>query len=173
MMKVWIIWTHGTGKTTILNSVQPLFPEYNILKEVARDLFLEIGKTPQEMNKEELEKTQIEIYKRQVAWEEADDMFISDRTVYDNLAYASFVSKKANDEIMSSIMKTHKGYDKIFITKIEFPLEKDGIRFESDEFQKQVQDRILQILDIFQIEPILLTGSVWDRKNTFIREMKK
>ena len=57
----------------------------------------------------------------------------------------------------------HKRYDIIFYTPIEFELEKDWTRFEDSEFQKEIDEIILQKLDEYRIPYITLRGSVEER----------
>lgn len=121
-----------------------------------------VGKNPQDMNQNELVAFQTDIYYSQNRAENSQINFIADRGIYDNLAYAYFVSEDLYKTLMTKA-QTHPWYDKVFYTPIEFPLEKDGVRFEDTRFQKQIDKKILEILDTFNIQYEELTGSIDER----------
>jgi nicotinamide riboside kinase len=54
-------------------------------------------------------------------------------------------------------------YDLVFYIPIEFPLEKDGVRFEDDEYQKIIDLQIIKYLKRYKIPYITLTGTLEER----------
>lgn len=59
-----------------------------------------------------------------------------------------------------------KRYDIVFYVPIEFPLERDAIRYEGVEFQKQIDDIIVDGLHHFGQPYITLSGSLEERMDT-------
>jgi len=132
------------------------------LTEVARTVMEEMGKIPQEMNHAEKVFFQTKVYLAQIKAEKEAWEFVSDRWIYDNLAYASFVSEELFDNLMRDA-EHHEGYDKVVYIPIEFPLHADGVRFEDVEFQKQVDSKILEILEVLEIDYDTITWSREER----------
>jgi len=79
-----------------------------VITEIARDLMQEYGKIPQEMNANERYNFQRDIYSRQFATEDMYKNFISDRGVYDNLAYAFHTDKHLFNILRDHAKKNHK-----------------------------------------------------------------
>lgn len=55
------------------------------------------------------------------------------------------------------VKRNYDRYDILFYTPIEFPLEKDGIRFEDEEYQKEIDSLIKELLDTYDIKYFTLT----------------
>ena len=161
-MRVWLCWAHGTGKTTILK----LFDRPKIT-EIARNAIGEFWIGLNEMDfKTKIAFQQI-IFWRQLQRERSMQDFISDRTVFDNLAYMSAIGDTEELKFMEERVKLHieqNPYDFILYFPIEFPLEDDWIRYTGDEFQAEIDKRILFYLDKYGVKYYTVTGTVEERK---------
>lgn len=161
-MRVWLCWAHGTGKTTILK----LFDRPKIT-EIARDAIGELWMSLNEMDfKTKIAFQQI-IFWRQLQRERSMQDFISDRTVFDNLAYMSAIGDTEELKFMEERVKLHieqNPYDFILYFPIEFPLEDDWLRYTGDEFQAEIDKRILFYLDKYGVKYYTVTGPVEERK---------
>lgn len=163
-MKIALVWAHGTGKTTVLNEmVKMWFDQEKTITEVARKVFATLWKTPDNMNTEELIDAQKMIYAMQLIEESERNEFVSDRGIYDNVAYMSFVSDYYYKRLMSAVKNLHSWYDHTYKTNIEFPLVNDGVRFTNVAFQKAVDERIFDILEFLQVPYTILSGTPKER----------
>lgn len=160
-MKIAIVWSHGTGKSSLLDAIPR--PVENKIQEVARKIITEIWILPQDMEKRQKEIFQIKVYEEQREQEKHHVHFVSDRGVYDNLAYVSFVSEPLYKLLLADAKATHRWYDRVFYIPIEFPLVSDWVRFDNVSFQKEVDTRILEIMDLFKVEYRIITWSTENR----------
>lgn len=95
--------------------------------------------------------------------------FVADRSLIDTLAYAGWVleNQPPRKEIalweecerLAKIgMRTN--YSHVFYLPIEFPIVLDGLRPDDPIFQKEIDERILRLLDSYSIPYVTITGSV-------------
>jgi len=171
MTKLAIVWSHGTWKSTLLKELSLSFSG-RIIPEVARDIMWEYWKIPQEMTQNERYNFQRDIYSRQFATEQLYGNFISDRGVYDNLAYAFHTDKHLFNILRDHAKKNHKWYDRTVYIPIEFWLENDGIRFTSDAFQIQIDETIKEIMKDFSVDRLECRWSVLERKKLILPLIK-
>lgn len=159
-MRIGLTGSHGTWKSTIAKHFQ------NQIKEIARWV-IELKWKPDTLSKEELDDFELVIMKRQIEAEQnMQDWFISDRTVIDVLAYANTMCRPSMTARLKDMAEMHletNPYDLVFYIPIEFPLEKDGTRFEDDSYQKIIDLQILKYLKRYKIPYITLTGTVEER----------
>jgi nicotinamide riboside kinase len=104
--------------------------------------------------------------KKQIEAENTMQDFISDRTVIDVLAYATTMCRPSMTARLKDMAEMHlkdNPYDLVFYIPIEFPLEKDGVRFEDDSYQKIIDLQILKYLKRYKIPYITLTGTLEER----------
>lgn len=168
-MKIAIVGSHWTWKSTLLEYQQTGLPK---IKEVARDIVRSLWKKPQDMSMKELIDFQTQIYEEQIKQENMHKSFISDRWIYDNLAYAKNVAEPLYDLLSKRAKEHHKWYDYVFYTPIEFELEDDNVRFTDLDFQRHIDESILSILDVFNVDYYNLSGSVDERLETMDRIIK-
>jgi len=122
---------------------------------------------------------QLDIFTKQLRQEEMLDEFISDRSIYDNIAYNRLLLNKEKSNKIENLLKAIQDkvrYDILFYVPIEFELENDGIRFEDEQFRKLVDEEIKKILEEYKVSYITLRGSIQDRLKIIedtIREFKK
>lgn len=174
-LRIGLTGAHSTGKTSVLNKLQVLQPEFNYITEVARNFDIRAcGKNRTAV--------QIKILRAQVQAENEHfhHGFISDRTVIDNLAYFMGIEKRfrsnAITEIYANIVETRLiqmgAYDLIFYFPIEFPIVKDGFRFEDGAFQKTIDNNILLIMRKHNIAHHTVTGDVYERVRYILDTIK-
>ena len=166
-MRIAVVGSHGTGKTTVAENVskKTWLPK---LDEVAREVMDMFGKRPQDMTPEERKRFQIDVYFLQHDKEDNKESFISDRGIYDNLAYVYFVEEKLYELLKRKTKEVHQWYDKVYYTPIEFELQQDGVRFEDLEFQKQIDYKIKEILNVLNIEYEVLSWSTKQREQQIL-----
>ena len=95
------------------------------------------------------------------------DIFISDRTLLDPLAYAIVNKKYVNSKVPSDIIELLKRvwllelqqYDLYVFVPIEFPMPSDGVRPEDDEYRAKVEKQMITLLDENQVKYITVSGS--------------
>lgn len=152
-MKIALVWTHWVGKSSTLESI-----EYPKIQEVARRLI-------QQGMVQGTQELQRAIFLEQKAQEQYMDWFISDRSIRDNLAYARYISEELYQELVQQVDST---YDKLYFLPIQFDIIDDGVRPQDRQFQHDIQDTIIQILQENNIEYEMLHGDIDQRKNTIL-----
>lgn len=147
-MKIAIIGTHSTGKTTIIKNLQQLLRqkghEVTVLQELAREC-------PLPINEQSSLDAQKWILLNQISRETGIDhdgsMFITDRATIDNFAYMYRVASPLSIDHFERAAAEHmKSYDFVFKTrKLEAPAKEDGIRTTDLEFRDMI-DRLINLL---------------------------
>jgi len=133
-LRIAIIGSHGTGKTTLVEKLGDILA-IPVIEEMARTVILEQNKLPHDMDDLERFAFQRTIFDRQTAREDESMGFISDRSVLDALVYAHGTSGVLALEGAIALRLGNKPYDHIFFIPREFPLEFDGIRKEDEAYQ--------------------------------------
>lgn len=148
MTRIAIVGTQSTGKSTLVNKVLEEMPNINTVVEVARDC-------PYPLNEETNFKSQEWILREQIRREmqhPLNEITLCDRSVYDQAAYVFYAYSNENmtDEeawiLEELIVSWGYGYDALIYLPIEFELEKDGVRSESEEYRNAIDDIIKQVL---------------------------
>jgi predicted ATPase len=158
-MKIAISGSHGTGKTTLLNSLD--LSDHTKLSELARAVAQELNKPPQDLNPEELREFQWTLFNRQSKLEDENEHFVVDRSIYDILAYSADIP--VVHELIAILKKQPRYYDIVFFLPIEFELELDGWRHHDKVYQQKIGDRILDYLKEFGVNYHVITGSLEER----------
>ena len=168
-MKIALSGSHGTGKTTLLQSLAPL----NQITEVARDLIAKIG-NPRDMENKERSQFQELLFFRQMKMELVAWDFFSDRSLVDILAYSQDLPIYGELlEEAKKYLKKHE-YDIVFFLPIEFPMEKDRVRIEDDLFsphnyRQVIEYRIIDIARELGVELVEVRGTIEEREK-YVRE---
>jgi len=124
-------------------------PKFNLVSEAARDC-------PYKLNEATSFRSQEWIFRTQIQREldaPLDDITISDRTVYDQLAYIRYAHEIGNitfeEYRVLDQYVTHWGhtYDYIVYIPIEFDLVEDGVRSPDEHYRKAIDQHIKDILD--------------------------
>ncbi len=169
-MRIALSSTHGCGKTSILNKLKEAYPSFHYVTEVARDC-----KYP--LNEKTSYSTQDFILREQIRRElekPINEIIISDRSTYDNLAYAWYARDEGNiseekfDELKRYATTWGMLYDHIFYIPIEFEMEKDGVRSENEDYRKNIDERVKELLWYYKDEDnrTTLHGTVEERLET-------
>ena len=158
MNRIWICWTHSTGKTTLLNNLN----YKNTIQEIAREV-IQILWVPQDMNKKERELFQRLIFTKQVSKEIELEDFITDRTLFDVLAYS--MDLPCYKQLLLQAIKHLKTrpYTHVFYIPIEFTLESDWVRHTCEKYRSLIDKRILKLLNELSIPYYTITWSVDER----------
>jgi nicotinamide riboside kinase len=165
--RVAIVGSFSTGKTTLAEALArrlglPLLPE--VAREVAAEGF--------RLDKDATPETEALIFLRQYNNELAVAEFVGDRSLIDVMAYAGWVlDNQARRKEMAlwdecvrlAERSLRASYSHVYYLPIEFPIVLDGLRPDDPGFQKEIDERIVRLLQGHGISYVTLTGSVEDR----------
>lgn len=161
-MKIAIIGTHSTGKTTILNALAHELTRNGktviILPEYARLCPFPINEQTTLTAQMWIQHQQKEQEKK---YDKPDVILLCDRASIDNLAY---LERVAGDQDISRIKRAAiahaKTYTHIFKThKLPLEAEADGVRSTDKEFRDEMDDRITTLLQTHHIPHTLLPNT--------------
>ena len=140
-MQICFCGTHGTGKTTLMWEVVkwmqkdiglPAVP----CAESSRDPLLDVH----DSNYEEF------LIKKRASIFNHFGHFVSDRSLFDPLAYQKIVRGYIDKDLMDFAFSFSK--DQIlFYVPIKFELESDGVRPVGEEYQQKVQNVLIKVLE--------------------------
>jgi thymidylate kinase len=99
----------------------------------------------------------------------AGDDFISDRSVYDIIAYSIDLQNIDNLTEQANNYLAKNPYDLTFYFPIEFDMENDGVRPEDEEYRKKIDKRIFTLVP----NPIFITGTIEQRKKKIEEEIRR
>jgi len=145
-MKILLVGAHGTGKTTLAKEIQKLFPYCEIIDGIHR----EAKQEGFQINKTSDIVSQIETVQRYLQKVCGKPSFISVDSIIRQTAYA--ISNKLPEPVIN-LMKRLCQIERdqfagaVFYIPIEFSLEKDSVRDEDFQFQKDVDREIKKLLN--------------------------
>lgn len=158
--------SHSTGKTTLMNALKKEFPKFNFVSEAARDC-------PYPINENTGFLSQDFIFRTQVCRElksELNDVTITDRTTFDQLAYIEYAYRDAMTihESKYALLKKYalawaNTYDVLFYVPIEFDLVNDGVRSTDDNYRRKIDEYIVKLLDEKNRRYYTIAGTVEER----------
>ena len=158
--------SHSTGKTTLMNALKKEFPKFNFVSEAARDCPYPINENTGFLSQDFIFRTQVSRELRS----ELNDVTITDRTVYDQLAYVNYayfdamsIQTHEYELLKKHILAWGKTYDVIFYIPIEFALVNDGVRSTDEEYRLKIDRYILDILRDNNVKYYTITGNIPDR----------
>lgn len=179
-MKICILGTHGTGKTTIVNTVydkiinDPLFLTNDIAKigEIYSEVNKSIGKTSGAVFQTEQEIT-LATYYKQMAIEYIYNInkqdYICDRSPLDCFIYANLFSQPCDYAFLHRLAYNHcMQYDKIYLIEpSDRPIEDNGYRNTSKADQLAIHKLFLQ--EIGCLKNVAIVNQ--DKQNEVIEEI--
>ena len=173
-MRIMLTGVHGTGKTTLINSLKdwPVLADYKIVTNMTRELanrgFI--------INKSGDDATQLELMKIHLENLEYENV-IMDRSLIDYFAYTLYLNKNhtvsmdCRNKMREGMLNNIKRYDIIFYLVPEFPIVVDEFRPACEEFQTSVAELYESIINTYNIDVIKLTGTVEQRMEVFKKEV--
>lgn len=172
-MRIGISGAQSVGKTTLLNALrsEKCFKDYTIRNEVTRSvkaLGININESGSDISQQLIMKEHI--YNLVMF-----DNMITDRTSLDGLVYTTWlfdsgkVSPECFVETQMIFEKTIKMYDYIFYIAPEFPIEDDGVRSASKQWQNEIVTLFEAVIDTYNVPVINVSGSVRERVNTILK----
>jgi GTPase SAR1 family protein len=171
-VKLGICGAQSVGKTTLLNALrsEKCFKEYAIRNEVTRTV-REYGLA---INENGSDITQKLIMKEHIYNQVMFDNMITDRTSLDGIVYTCWlftqgrVTQECYNECVAIFLKTISKYDYVFYIKPEFPIEDDGVRSSSQEWQDEIVKLFDKFIDDYKLNVINVSGSVRERVNIIL-----
>ena len=165
--RIAIVGSFSTGKTTLAEALARKL-ELPLLPEVAREI-VELGF---KLDKDATPETEALIFMRQYNNELGADEFVGDRSLIDVMAYAGWVldNQPYRKEMLLweeceklAERRLRTNYSHVYYLPIEFPIVLDGLRPDDPAFQKEIDERVLGLLESHAISYRTITGSVEER----------
>lgn len=171
-MKIVITGAMGVGKSTLANMLEKelrkQIEDIYVLPEIAREMIAEGYNMDYGVT---LDFERDMLYRQTLL--EIEDNYIADRGIIDIMAYTSVIfldnfDKEGiigpNDIALDLLNKINEEYckakyDIIFYLPPEFPIEDDGVRSTDVVFQKQIDQKIKDILSTGSFKWYTLSGS--------------
>jgi nicotinamide riboside kinase len=160
-MKIAIVGSHGTGKTTLAKALAEKL-KLNYIPDIVREEAAKKGFT---INENTPPEVQLWLVMRQ--WElekNTPESWIADKSLFDYLVYGNLALR--DEEVKNAIkivVERNAKYDYVFYLPIEFPMEVDLLRSQNEEFRREVDRRYKAYIDSSGIKYITLSGSVEKR----------
>ncbi|HVL33669.1 MAG TPA: ATP-binding protein [Actinomycetota bacterium] len=167
MARIAIVGSFSTGKTTLAEVAAERL-SLPLLPEVAREV-VSLGF---KLDKDATPEVETLIFLRQLYNEMTHERFIGDRSLIDAMAYAGWVldNQERRKEfalwdacVEIAEYQLRSQYSHVFYLPIEFPIVPDGLRPEDPTFQKDIDTRIVALLERYSVGFETLTGSVDER----------
>jgi nicotinamide riboside kinase len=172
MKRIAIVGSFSTGKTTLAEAAAPKLG-LPLLPEVAR----EVAALGFKLDKDATVETETLIFLRQYHNEMIHPEFIGDRSLVDVMAYASWVLEHQERRREFALWDTcldianhhlRSQYTDVFYLPIEFGIVPDGLRPMDPDFQTDIDRRLVELLERFDVKYSSLTGSVEERLDALL-----
>ena len=145
----------GTGKTTALNLLKKQLPStYKTHTNVIRDLASQKGLTLNELATEQTQNLIFEAYEN-ILHDDKDVEYVNDRCIIDPVAYTMYLV--ANNKLDRSVLveqwtklkaAVSGGFlEHVFYFPVNFPLVKDGVRSEDENYRREIDASIRGVLE--------------------------
>ena len=184
IMRIAFTGSHCTGKTTLLNDIINYCGQdikINSITEVARKIIDKGYPLNQDANVDSyIHYINDQLNAEKVSMNECD-LFISDRTLLDPVAYAIVNSQLPRPyipeyfiEMMTNVWLLERTrYDLYVYFPIEFPLEIDGIRPIDEQYRSDIDERIQLLLNKHKINYVTVSGNKVQRRDYLIKIIKR
>jgi len=169
---VGLIGSHGVGKTTLLKYLSEKNPDVVVTdgtSRIVKSFNEEIGGRLSDREQQLLINR---ISDAQWNNEIKTENLFSTRTPLDHYAYslACGMPDYAAERLRLLLRSDYKKV-KFFYIPIEFDIEDDGVRYTDKEFQKQIDETLVSLIEKLDISVIKLTGSVEERLETLLKNI--
>lgn len=175
-MRICLLGTQGTGKTTLLNQFSS---QYYVIDNIARNVISKGGKSNQNGDT----KTQKLIFNDYISTLQYYKHYLSTRSMIDVCAYTYYLYKnkhvtnlgtliekiKLYFELKREIHKTKSWFENnpdcvICYIPIEFDIENDGVRSIDTKYQKDIDTIMKYFFDNFNLRnKYIIKGSIYQR----------
>lgn len=168
-MRVAITGAQSTGKSTLLNALKQEYPNVKFIEEITRELKAQGYK----INEDGDDDTQVQIMNLHKKYSTTAENVIYDRCALDGIVYTHYLYNQGNiseDVFQKSLDIFHEiinKYDKICYLKPEFDIVDDGERSINRTFRDEIVTLFEQYIRFYNINVIVLTGSVEERTQQF------
>ena len=174
-MKIAIIGTHNSGKTTTFNLLKPHLPNFHFIPELIQNYNFRTYSYYEYMHIQE------KVLAKQLARELLHSNTISDRSTIDNLAYMIYAYYKHNTPpynlsqitsipIVKQAIENFKTYDHLFLCDIVTSVEDENE--DNIEYQDTIQNIILYLLAKHNLTYTNLTSSPKTRVQKILETIK-
>ena len=164
MPRIAIVGSFSTGKTTLAEALaEPL--GLPLLPEAAR----EVAALGFKLDKDATPEVETLIFLKHFYNEMIHPDFIADRSLIDVMAYAGWVLDHQDRRKETALFdecrqiaeyRLRSQYTHVFYLPIEFPIVLDDLRPNDPEFQKDIDRRIVGLLEANDVAYETLTGDV-------------
>ena len=174
--RIAIVGSFSTGKTTLAEELARRL-ELPLLPEVAR----EIAALGFKLDKDATPETEALIFLKQFNNELEEAEFVGDRSLIDVMSYAGWVFENQSHRkemllweecVRLAERRLRTNYSHVFYLPIEFPIVLDGLRPDDPAFQKEIDGRVIGLLESHGVAFSTLTGSVEDRLSQIDAHLK-
>jgi nicotinamide riboside kinase len=169
-MRIAVVGSHGTGKTSVAKGMAEKLG-FNFIRDVARDAF----KMGFPINENTPCETQFWILSKQLELERTTpESWVMDKSLYDNIVYGEFVLKDQEAlGVIRRIIEKNARYDLIIYVPIEFSIPDDGIRSVDENFQKTIDAKLIEYFRTHKISYVTVKGSISTRINKALEAIEK
>ncbi|MEM7813845.1 MAG: AAA family ATPase [Candidatus Aenigmatarchaeota archaeon] len=160
-MKIALIGTHGTGKTTLVYELTAELKKHGLnatmCTETARRCPLPINRSATFKSQLWMLATQI---KEEIEAEKDYEFVVCDRSVLDPFVYTCYVLPDAKEKMWPIVREHLSTYDFLFKTPI-IPgyMVKDGVRDTDEGFQRAIDELMDKVLREFHVPHFVLPMS--------------
>ena len=176
-MRIALIGSHNTGKTTVFKMLKEHYGEQFTYQEEPIRIIKDYNYNINEQANDTAQLALSTLYMSSLI----PDNSILDRSILDNYVYALYLNGKhivgANtvNFLFDLCLKYVNMYDILFYFPVEFDIKDDGFRSTDKQFQKDIDTLYRFVIRDFQIRYIgnfiFLSGSSKTRFNTILKEV--
>lgn len=163
-MRIALAGTHSSGKSELIRELK--LP-YHRIDEIARSEIKRLWKLPHEMTDSERLMFQLNLFNKQIEEEDKYKQFISDRSLFDIIAYWADVFGVQLTKML--LEQVRYMYDLILATPIQWEMQDDGIRKVDEVYRIEIQKRIFSYIKEYHAwETSYLYGHLPEKKESAI-----
>lgn len=170
MERIAVCWAFNSWKSTCITSLKDLW--FNVCDEVARKILKKMNVRPENMTRSQLNEFQREVYFQQVKEEILHKYHIMDASVIEILAYAKDTDIYNELYWIVKAFLNNNPYDKVFYFEKIKEIEDDWLRHLDGNYQDEIDKRIKQLLEDFEIKYIMVSGWIQQRLQIILDNVK-